>query len=61
MNNLTLCNNCAGKIVLSLKEYCEKDGLIFCCIECIESFFDKNNIDNYPVGLAYDLGLEEYQ
>lgn len=59
MKNLTYCNNCAGKIVISLKEYVEKNGLKFCCEECAETFFDPNNPDSYPIGLAYDLGMEE--
>jgi len=56
--NLTLCNNCAGKIVLSLAEHCVKRGLCFCCPECAEAFFHPDNPDPFPVGLAYDLGLE---
>lgn len=59
MNNLTLCNNCAGKIVLSLQEHVTKNGLNFCCESCAQHFFSDDNEDKYPTGLAHDLGLEE--
>lgn len=58
-SNLTLCNNCAGKIVLSLKEHTVKRGLKFCCEECADAFFSPDNPEPYPIGLAYELGLEE--
>ena len=61
-NNLTLCNNCAGKIVRSLNEHYHRNGLDFCCEECADAFASPDNADPgaaYPTGLAYDLGCEE--
>lgn len=58
--NLTLCNNCAGKIVLSLCEHTMHKGLTFCSPECGETYHSSDNSDQpYPAGLAYDMGLEE--
>lgn len=59
MSNVTLCNNCAGTIVLSLGEHVEAKGLVFCCEECSNAFNEQDAKDQYPSGLAYDLGLEE--
>jgi hypothetical protein len=59
MSNLTYCNHCAGKIVLSLGEHHERGGLKFCCEECADGFFSRDNPEPYPIGLAHDLGVEE--
>lgn len=59
--NLTYCNHCAGTIVLSLGEHTERRGLVFCCEECADGFFSPDNSEPYPIGLAHDLGLEEYR
>jgi hypothetical protein len=58
MGNLTICNNCAGTIVLSLCEHTAKKGLYFCSGECAEHFFSDDNDDKTPIGLLYDLGCE---
>jgi len=60
-SGLTLCNNCAGKIVLSLNEHVVSKGLNFCCEQCAETFHSRLSDDpeSFPCGLAYDLGLEE--
>lgn len=60
MSNLTVCNNCAGSIVLSLQEHSTRKGLNFCCEECADHFFSPDNLEPYPVGLTYDFGVEEY-
>jgi hypothetical protein len=54
VKNVTLCNNCAGSIVLSLKDHYIKDGLKFCCEECADHFFSPENSDKTPVGLQFD-------
>lgn len=58
-SGLTICNNCAGMIVLSLGEHHEERGLVFCCEQCAETFFHPDNPEPFPIGLAHDLGLEE--
>lgn len=60
INNITLCNHCAGTIVLSLGQYIEATGLKFCCLECAEAYFSQDNPEPYPVGLVQELGVEEY-
>lgn len=57
--NLTICNNCAGKIVLSLDEHHTERGLHFCTSECATHFFGSDNMEPEPIGLKYDLGVEE--
>ncbi len=57
--NTTLCNHCAGNIVLSLKEHVVRKGLRFCCKECADSYYEQDPKDQYPSGLAHDLGLED--
>lgn len=61
MKNLTICNNCAGKILLSLQEHTTERGLHFCCSGCAAHFFSPDNTERTPIGLAYDLGVEEYE
>ena len=58
-NNITLCDNCAGKIVLSLEEHTIRKGLCFCSEECADTYYTQETKDQYPSGLAHDLGLEE--
>ncbi len=60
MSNLTICNNCAGSIVLSLNEHTTVKGLNFCCQECADAFHDPNNPEPTPIGLAHDLGMDDY-
>jgi hypothetical protein len=60
MNNLAHCNHCVGKIVLSLNEHIVEKGLKFCSPDCAEGYFSPDNPEPYPVGLADELGLEEY-
>jgi hypothetical protein len=55
----TICNHCAGTIVLSFHEYVIEKGLVFCCHECVKGYFSPDNPEPYPVGLARELGLEE--
>ena len=58
-SNLTLCNNCAGKVVLSLGEFMMVEGLTFCCVECAEAFASPDDAESFPCGLAFDLGIED--
>ena len=57
--NLTVCNHCADKIVLSLNEHVMIEGLTFCSLSCAEAFFSEDNSEPFPCGLVHDLGLEE--
>lgn len=59
MRNVTFCNHCAGKIVLSLGKYVERNGLKFCCVECADAYHSPDNPEPYPTGLADELGVEE--
>jgi len=56
--NLTICNNCCKKIVLSLNEHVVCRGFNFCCQQCADHFFSTENLDTTPVGWLYDLGVE---
>ena len=56
--NIAICNHCAGKIVLSLKEFVIVKGLKFCDEYCAESFYSPDNPEPYPIGLADELGVE---
>jgi hypothetical protein len=60
MSSVTICNHCAGKIVLSLGTHHEDQGLTFCSIECAESYArqSSNDPEHHPIGLARDLGVE---
>lgn len=59
--NLALCENCGGKIVLTLGEHTERVSggirLLFCSEGCADSFVQEER--PFPLGLAHDLGLEE--
>lgn len=57
-NNLTLCNNCVGKIILSLGEHVAKKGLVFCSEQCSEAYWAQDDDNQFPSGLAFDLGLD---
>lgn len=59
MGNVTVCNHCAGSIVISLNEHIERKGLKFCCEECADAYYSPDNPEPYPIGLADELGLEE--
>lgn len=54
-SNLTICNNCAGKIVRSLLRHYTHNGLDYCSERCAEAFCSPENIDSTPIGLVYDL------
>lgn len=41
--NVTVCNNCAGSIVLPMEEHYTRQGLVFCCRQCADTFFDPEN------------------
>jgi hypothetical protein len=58
MNNLTLCNNCAGDIVPSLGEHVDRQGLSFCSDQCADHYFSDENLEPDALGLFYDLGGE---
>ena len=61
-HNLTLCDNCGGKIVLSLDDHVVVGLLTFCCEECADNFDNPDNGDPdrpFSSGLAFDIGLEE--
>lgn len=51
------CNHCAGRIVLTLREYCVRDGLIFCCVDCADAYFHPDNPEPYPIDVESTEGL----
>lgn len=60
-HNLAHCNHCAGSIILSLDENTIRRRLVFCCEQCADDYFSPDNPELCPVGLAEEMGVEEYQ
>jgi hypothetical protein len=58
MNDVTICNNCAGTICLSLKAHVVRKGLKFCSEPCADHFFSPDNLEPEPIGLKRELGEE---